>query len=315
MTDPFRTKELIQAIDEAHSLHRILTPKRQGHNHPELSKSVLENEESIAFQFLYIMDHIDELLSEVKMGRGIQSLPDHYVYRLRDELEPRREQLRPLRNTENDDPQLHVDDSINSTADAEFETPQDGTIFSLFDEIFALVDSGTGPFTPDQIFAIQKVIYTDVFNPDIWTTNINDIEPVLGDDVGRRLPSSVRLRLQEIYRSHVAGNYLAAIALARATLEYTIVDCSSQIGIPAYKSDPNNANRVRPISHLIDDTKDRIPQLTQELETIVESGNQTLHPKKKERLALHPTVIRDMSRSSTNSIRRVTEYLYLGIRL
>jgi hypothetical protein len=155
------------------------------------------------------------------------------------------------------------------------------------------------------------VVYSTFFSPDEWLQNADELQPVLGEKADYRVPSNVRQRVREVYRSFVLGNYLASIALSRAILEYALADRGGRLGIQVYSSDPCFPNRVRRLSQLVEDASERLPGLQFAMESIVEAGNKTLHPKKRDNLVLLPHVVRSLAHDSVHAIREVVEVLYL----
>jgi hypothetical protein len=169
----------------------------------------------------------------------------------------------------------------------------------------------SGEFSEDNLKATERLIYSSFFQPDEWLRNADEIEPVLGDAAEQRIPSNIRIRLKELYRSFILGNYLSTIALARAVLEYALVDRSSSIGINPLSDDPHYPNRTRPLGMLVEDASEKRPELKLDMESIVDAGNKTLHPRKRDKLVLLPGALRDLALTSINSVRGVVVHLYL----
>lgn len=166
-------------------------------------------------------------------------------------------------------------------------------------------------FTTDDLEATERLIYSPFFEPDEWLRNLEDIQPVLGVAAVNKVPGNVRVRLREVYRSFILGNHLSVIALARAILEYTLIDRASLIGIDPAGNDARYPSRMKRLAHLVDDAAEKLPHLRLQMESILDAGNQTLHPKKKDKLALLPTALRNLALSSIDAIRVVVEELYL----
>jgi hypothetical protein len=136
-------------------------------------------------------------------------------------------------------------------------------------------------------------------------------EYTLGKAAEQRIPNNIRIRLKELYRSFILGNHLAAIALARAVLEYALVDRSAKIGINPLSDDPRYPNRTRKLGMLVEDASENRPELKLDMKSIVDAGNKTLHPKKKDNLVLLPDALRGLALTSIKAVRRVVENLYL----
>lgn len=126
-----------------------------------------------------------------------------------------------------------------------------------------------------------------------------------------RLNLPVRLRLREIYRSFVLGNYLAAIALSRAVLEQSLIECSQTIDIEVSTRDPRHPGRTKRLEDLVDAAGERLPHLRVPMESIRENGNKVLHPKRSDDLAPFALALRKVALESLRDIRSEVEELYL----
>jgi hypothetical protein len=167
----------------------------------------------------------------------------------------------------------------------------------------------SGTYTDADLQVVEDLVYSPFFEPDQWLRNAETIGPVLGPRAGIRVPGNVRVRLREVVRSFILGNYLAAIALSRAILEYSLIDRASTVGIDP--RDPDQPGRNKGLSWLVEDASERWPHLRLPMESIVEAGNQTLHPKKGDNLALLPTALRNYALTSVQAARTIVEELYL----
>ena len=87
------------------------------------------------------------------------------------------------------------------------------------------------------------------------------------------IPGNIRIRLKELYRSVILGIYLAAIALARAILEYSLVDRSKILGINAFSDDPRYPNRTRRLRSLVEDVSEKQAELQADMKAILDAGN------------------------------------------
>ncbi len=166
-------------------------------------------------------------------------------------------------------------------------------------------------FTTEELDSAEHFLYSSFFEPDQWMQNLEELQPVAGEDADRRVPSNIRVRVRELYRSFVLGNHLAAIALTRAMLEYAIVEHAPRLGIIPYFTDNRGRNRTRRLRELVDEISVRMPNLNLSMETIVEAGNRTLHPEQQDRLVLSPDRLHDLALDSINAIRDVVEQLYV----
>lgn len=157
----------------------------------------------------------------------------------------------------------------------------------------------------------ERLCYSEFFDPDEWLRNLGLLQPVVGRDPGQRLPGHIRIRLRELYRSFILGNYLAAIALARAILEYSLVDRAAKNGLNPLTDDPRAPGRRKRLRQLVQEAAAVLPDLEKDMEEIITAGNRALHPKKREKIELLQNAWRDMALSTTKSVKKVVEVLYL----
>ena len=138
-------------------------------------------------------------------------------------------------------------------------------------------------FVPDTAF---EVIDSQLisFDPDAWLERANELVPIRTNKQNVLLPSHVRLRLEELNRAYVFGCWLSVLALARAILEYAILDNLPKFGIeprwPAVERE--SRRREKKLSHLIEDLSTHVPSLQAKMERLRDYGNDYLHPKKSE---------------------------------
>lgn len=111
-----------------------------------------------------------------------------------------------------------------------------------------------------------------------------------------------------------SSNYLAAIALSRAVLERSLIECSTKIGIDVSAHDPRHPRRTKRLEELIEDASERLPHLRVQMESIRETGNKVLHPKSNDDPAPFPLALRNLALESIQAIRLVVEELYLDPR-
>jgi hypothetical protein len=142
--------------------------------------------------------------------------------------------------------------------------------------------------------------------------NRDELHPVSGENTEQRLPSNIRIRISELYRSFILGNFLAALALSRAILEYALRENCPRLDIDAYRRiGRTSSKRARRLGELVQEVSEKLPVLKLSMETVVEAGNRALHPEKKDKLVLAPDQQHDLALKSVNAIRDVIEKLYL----
>lgn len=166
-------------------------------------------------------------------------------------------------------------------------------------------------FSREALGDADRLLYSSFFRPDEWLRNAKSLDPFLGNAAESKIPNNIRIRVKELYRSFILGNYLAAIALARAILEYSLIDKSSKTGVNPLSTDPRYPNRTRRLRSLVNDVSARIPQLQKDMETIVDAGNRTLHQRKDDKIVFLPIVLHELAFDSIKAVRGVVEHLYL----
>lgn len=169
----------------------------------------------------------------------------------------------------------------------------------------------SGAFSTEELDTAGQLLFSSFFEPDQWMRNSHELHPVSGEGADRLLPSNIRVRVRELYHSFVLGNYLAAIALTRAMLEYAIVEYAARLDIKPYFTDQIGRKRNRRLRELVEELSEKIPILRLPMETIIDAGNRTLHPEQKDRLVLLPDMLHDVALDSISATRDVLEQLYL----
>jgi len=258
------------------------------------------------YDLIRAIDSVADLLKKVTLDGAIQNVAPQPLQFYRDQLGPNRKRFARLLIGLLGLPDVELDPK-------EFRPGSEGS------PVWNILVSGldywemdkSGVFSEDDLKATHRLIYSSFFRPDEWLENADEIEPILGKAAEQRIPSNIRIRLKELYRSFILGNHLSTIALARAVLEYAIVDQSAKIGINPLSGDPRYPNRTRKLGMLVEDASENRPELKLDMESIVDAGNKTLHPKKKDNLVLLPGALCDLALTSIKAVRKVVENLYL----
>jgi hypothetical protein len=304
-----REKELNSLLVEAEDIYNTL--ESAGIDLADLDGSAIPKDKlcffSMSFYILYdAINGIARLLKRVHLDTAIQNADPERLKFYRDKLLPNRKGLERLIMRLLDLP----DTELSSKEMLPFPTgnPVWNVLVSGLDY---WEDNYSDEFTKDDIESAERLLYSSFFRPDEWLKNADDIEPIFGKAAENTIPSNVRIRLKELYRSFILGNHLSAIALARAILEYALIDKSAKLGINAFSSDPRYPNRTRKLGMLVEDAAEKRPELEIDMESIVEAGNQTMHPRKGDNLVLLPNALRKLAFTSICSVRRVIEDLYI----
>jgi hypothetical protein len=94
------------------------------------------------------------------------------------------------------------------------------------------------------------------------------------------LPGQLRIRLEEIHRTFVFGCWISVISLSRAALEYALHDNAKRLDVATiWPTDRDGKARSKRLTDLIDDYKNIIPTIAENLATIRDLGNKYMHPK------------------------------------
>jgi hypothetical protein len=250
------------------------------------------------YDLLRAIDAVAHLLNEVSLDSATQNVAPQPLQLYRDQLAPHRKRLERLLIGLLGFPNVELN-------------PKEFRPVSAGNPVWNMLVSGldfwemdeSGEFAEDDLKATHRLLYSSFFQPDEWLRNADEIEPVLGEAAEQRIPSNIRIRLKELYRGFILGNHLSAIALARAVLEYALIDRSAKIGINPLSDDPRYPHRTRKLWMLVEDASENRPELKLDMESIVDAGNKTLHPKKKDNLVLLPGTLRDLALTSIRAGR------------
>jgi hypothetical protein len=192
-----------------------------------------------------------------------------------------------------------------------------GRVKATFDEglqqIYHLIDRNPDQefgFLPDTAYELldSKLI---AFEPDLWLDRAAQLAPVRTERKNALLPVHVRFRLEELFRCYVFGCWLSVFALARALLEYAILDNLHKFDIDRlWPPDREGKRREKKLEHLIEDIGSHLPQLKAPMSTLRAYGNEYLHPKpsklSKESLFQREKAAKD----ALETVISVTESLY-----
>jgi hypothetical protein len=159
------------------------------------------------------------------------------------------------------------------------------------------------------IEAAQSLVEMPWFQPDEWLQNLRLLEPVLVDRPSHELRDHVRYRLTEIYRAFTFGLWMAAIALSRSLVEFSLKANAPGLGISTTYLGSGGRPEDKLLRQLGDDVATILPALAQPIETVRETGNRILHAKKRDVIA-YPKVMRSEALECIRAARRVVEHLY-----
>lgn len=270
----------------------------------------------------HVLNGIDEYRSAEKRqilqeGNVQVDVSDSAFIFYRDQLEPRIPALKQAYNTiDPDGAELYrLFEGIGAPSGA------GGGIKRTFEEalqqVYRLIDRN-----PDRDFGLlpdtayefldSKLIN---FDPDSWLDRVGELAPVRTERKNVLLPVHVRLRLEELFRAYIFGCWLSVLTLARAVLEYAILDNLHKFEIDQYwPPDRDGKRREKKLEYLIDDVGGYLPQLVEPMDRLRTYGNEYLHPKasksSKETLFHREKAAKD----ALETITAVTEALYRASR-
>ena len=142
------------------------------------------------------------------------------------------------------------------------------------------------------------------FEPDEWIKNAKLLTPILTGKKSPILPDHVRLRLEELNRSFIFGNWLAVISLSRSVLEYALLD-------NCHVTYPRKEERKKDLKTLIDDRSKNNKELFDLMDFVRDVGNKFIHP---EKTGISETMLserRDWARRCIEKLTHAIEILYL----
>jgi hypothetical protein len=174
------------------------------------------------------------------------------------------------------------------------------------DESFDWYDRGFN------IHGAQEIVGMPWFQPDEWSQNLSVLHPVLVDRTTQAMRDHVRYRLTEIYRAFTFGLWMAAIALSRSLVEFSIKANAPRLGISATFIGEGGRKEDKSLKALGRDVASVLPSLEGSLETVRDTGNRILHPKKHDVIA-HPKVMRAEALDCIRAARVIVETLYSEI--
>lgn len=309
MNEDSREGALNSRLAECQQIYRRLEGASTDPSNVELTNIPQDRHRFFATAIYYLLRAIEEvehLLKVATLDSALQNIAPRPLQFYREELAPNRERFERLLAELLDLPEVDLDPKEfhpESESNPVWNILVSGLDYWEMDE--------SGAFSQEALRATDRLLYSAFFRPDEWLRNAASLEPILGKAAESKIPGNIRIRLKELYRSFILGNYLAAIALARAILEYSLVDRSTKIGIDPLSEDPRHPNRTRRLRLLVDDASERQLALQVDMEAILDAGNRTLHQKKKDKLAFLPGALHDLAFTSAKSVQRVVEKLYL----
>ena len=147
------------------------------------------------------------------------------------------------------------------------------------------------------------------FQPDDWSQNLKLLHPILVDRPQQVMRDHVRYRLTEIYRAFAYGLWMAAVALSRSLVEYSLKANATRLGISTTFVGLGGRPEDKSLKQLGEEVAAVLPALGAPIETVRDTGNRILHPKKHDVIA-HPKVMRSEALDCIRAPRVIVETLY-----
>jgi hypothetical protein len=155
----------------------------------------------------------------------------------------------------------------------------------------------------------QEIVDMPWFQPDQWSQNLKLLHPVLVDRSPQVMRDHVRYRLTEIYRAFTHGLWMAAVALSRSLVEFSLKTNAKRLGVSTTLPGVAGRPEDKSLKQLREEVAAVLPALAKPIETVRETGNRILHPKKHDVIA-HPKVMRAEALDCIRATRLIVETLY-----
>lgn len=153
-------------------------------------------------------------------------------------------------------------------------------VYNLIDQNPDWEDDDRYRFLPDTAYEVFDSSLIN-FEPDAWLDRAGELKPIRTHKSNVALPSHVRLRVEELYRTYVFGCWLSVLGLSRAILEYAVLDNLHKFSIePSWPADSKGKRKSKKLSDLIDELAEHLPHYKEHMGRLRDYGNEYLHPKK-----------------------------------
>jgi hypothetical protein len=158
----------------------------------------------------------------------------------------------------------------------------------------------------DTCSELREMVDGSWFDPDGWKTRQKMLRPVLlPTGTTDRLRDHIRIRLMEVYRAFVFGQFMSSVALCRTLLEFMLRRNAGRFDV-SLKTD---SRWEKSLSQLIEEIAERAPTLAEHSEAIRDKGNRVIHPEKRSVVAI-PRILQDEALECIEHTVAVVEQLY-----
>ncbi|WP_303293825.1 hypothetical protein [Marinobacter sp. ST-43] len=161
----------------------------------------------------------------------------------------------------------------------------------------------------EELVALKELVSAKFFEPDEWHANMKELKPVVSSRRSDMLPYHVRVRIKEIYRSFIFGNWQSVAAMSRGVVEYALIDRAGSLGYEAYENDRSGKGRPKSLRYLIGHAGEILPHVATDMDAIREYGNEVMHPEKTKKMRTLP-LSRKQAIDCIDRVKRVLEAVY-----
>lgn len=277
--------------------------------------------------YVEIANHVLDTIAKVKslekrkllrQGQSQEFVPDSILVYIHDQVDPRVNAFRKI--LDHLDPEgVDIRQILEEIANTSSYRSLNATFEMGVEQVRDLIernperDFGLVPDTACEVIDSPLIS----FDPQAWLDRAGELTPIRTHKKDVLLPSHVRLRIEELNRAYVFGCWLSVLALARAILEYAILDnLHKYYVLPTWPpTGRDQKGKSKKLSQLIEELEPHLPSLTKGMNKLRDYGNEYLHPKKsqvsKESLFQSKSAAKDAMRI----LVEVVEGLYLAKRL
>lgn len=251
----------------------------------------------------------------LKEGQSQEYVPNSILVYIHDQVDPRESALREA--VDRLDPDGAIIRQILDDLEHAPSSRVNQTFETGIEQVRELIDRN-----PDRDFSwllpdiACEVIDSSLisFDPDSWLDRALELAPIRTHKKGVLLPSHVRLRIEELNRAYVFGCWLSVLALARAILEYAILDNLHKFNIaptwPSVGRDPKGKSKK--LSELIKEIEPHVPLLMNGMDKLRDYGNEYLHPTKSQVSKESLFQSKSAANDAMKTVVEVVEGLYLA---
>ncbi|MFT4805367.1 MAG: hypothetical protein ACJASF_002530 [Vicingaceae bacterium] len=155
---------------------------------------------------------------------------------------------------------------------------------------------------------LREIINGEWFDPDTWSRRQVNLRPILlPSGTTDRLRDHIRIRISEIYRTYIFGQFMASVALSRTLLEFVLNQNAMKLGISLI----NEKGWEKSLHQIINDLEEKYPDLYEHAEAIREHGNMVIHPKKRS-IVSFPRVLEKEALTCIEHVVEIVEWFYRG---